>query len=328
MRPKELAAYTLAPPRPEEGTTPTNDIAVSSEEEDYETACSDRSSVQESTERPITPTERVPTIKEMFESTSCKTICAFGDGLSCFYYAGDPSMPWRYLRSRVNESSSISAEVVARWKISTPHCVALGPLGAGYFSYTSSTVGEAWCFLQAPPTRRPKKRKRKLYKYSNEVSGAHERLKEWLNDNIFTADDIRSAKVAFGPGARFMAWKLEGTKWIGNNLPSGLTSQLGTRMVQTKGASALPRLVAFGTGESWAAVWKDGSHSIDLNNKYTALSKVLEERLGDKIVVMTSSPMFREPKDIYANSLMYSISLLIRLGWITISASTRSISIA
>lgn len=151
------------------------------------------------------------------------------------------------------------------------------PSGARYYAITSRTAGikqVAWHFIDMPESFLPKPMK-SLCRRHKEVKAAHERLKIWLQKNIYTVDDITSTKVVFGPRARFMAWKAVGAEWIGNDLPAGFTAELHLRLSKAKDGQGLPRVVAFGVHNSWAAIWKDGTHSADLDGSYTGLTMSL-----------------------------------------------------
>lgn len=128
---------------------------------------------------------------------------------------------------------------------------------------------------------------------------AHVRLKVWLEANLVSVENIQTARVVFGPGARYMAWTRDG-KWIGNDLPSGLASLLEKRLAMGSKGDAMPKLVAFGKGSSWVALWPDDSHSLHLEDNYTKLREYLSSNAGEKILV--SNHFFRLLKSSFDNS--------------------------
>lgn len=283
---EDLTAYAPASPTLDKTPIPT----ITEDDDDESEASSDCSSVQNGISIQMTPTKALPTIEEAFNSLSCRAICTFGFGSSCFYYAGDRCNSWKYLADKKNPLLGITATAVKRMNMSTPHCVALSTLGAGYFAYTSPSAGVCWRFFSMPQEMRPKTLGgRKGRKRFDDVQMAHKQLKKWLQENIVTENDIRTAKVVFGAGASFMAWKMDSNEWISNELPSSLTSELEQRRMHSKGAKEMPKLVTLGAGKSWAAVWSDGTHSIDLDNKYPTLSHSLKGIVSYKILVMKSA---------------------------------------
>ncbi|KAJ4412106.1 hypothetical protein N0V82_008856 [Gnomoniopsis sp. IMI 355080] len=229
------------------------------------------------------------TFEESFEKTGKKMICVFGPLKSFFYYAGDRSISWTKLMNSFDTSS------ISEWNINTPYCVALSPFGAEYFAYSSYSTGVSWRFLEVPITLWPKKsfRKRNLYKKFEILRENHQRLKRWLDENVVTEEDVKTCKVAFGPGLRYMAWKPQGAKWIGYNLPVAFTEEMNSRQLQAggeEGGKSFPlELVTFGVGNAWAAIWSDGSDSIDLDGHYTKLSDCLRHRGGEALLYISLS---------------------------------------
>jgi hypothetical protein len=231
------------------------------------------------------------TLQEVFETTSKLTICAFGPQTSFFFYGGDENISWVHSYKQSEYPQAVSGVAISSWLIKTPYHVALSPHGAGYFAYASHQEGIVWRFIDIPASTRPKKRKLRV-KFDATVV-AYARLKNWLVENVSSADDMKRARVVFGPEGRYMAWKPDGS-WIGNDLPVDLRSELDTRR-SASGKVVLPTLVTFGCGNAWAAIWSDGSHSINLDKRFETLDKILKQNPGAKFSVSqgTSCDMVR-----------------------------------
>lgn len=225
-----------------------------------------------------------PTLEEAQKRCTQQTKCVFGSQNSFFFcYGGDGNSNWVY-----DEPQNVSVNTVRDWQISQPYEVALSPYGAGYFAFRSQ--GRlAWHYIDISPSTRPKKRK--LRKRFDAVVEAYAKLKVWLRNNVITADDIKSTKVVFGPAARYMAWKSNGT-WISNDLPISLVTELHNRKEGAK-VDHLPRHITFGNGNAWAAIWKDDSHTIELDGKFANLAQLIKERSKASIdVSLTQNAVF------------------------------------
>lgn len=151
----------------------------------------------------------------------------------------------------------------------------MGPAGTGYFAYDrAGGAGARWRFFLPNPNKKKNK--------------AYTKLRGWLEANVLTEEDIRTARVVFGPAARYIAWTRTG-KWIANDLPAGFAAVWETRLAsvdkdKTKGMM-MPKVVAFGKGQSWAIVWADGSNSLHLEKGYAALREYLSRYAAERIVV-------------------------------------------
>lgn len=223
---------------------------------------------------PIESEDLPPALQEAQRQSTEQMKCAFGPGTSFFFcYGGDGQTKWSYDYCDIETPQSISGNLIRDWQISLPFEVALSPHGAGYFAFQSQ--GRlSWHYVDIPSSTRPKKKK--LRKQFDVTVEAYTKLKSWLVEHIVTADDIKSTKVVFGPAARYMAWKKNGD-WISNDLPASLINELRTRK-ETAKDNFLPRHATFGLGVSWAAIWKDDSHKIELDGKYASLAQLLKER--------------------------------------------------
>lgn len=168
-------------------------------------------------------------------------------------------------------------EAVDESSIGTPLCVSISSLGATYIAYESAENGVGWRFRPVAESMRPDKSWGPGWETTslvgfNRVRESEQSLKEWLEENVVTAEDIRTTRVALGPWGRHFAWTSTSGgaySWTAWGYPELFIAEIREGLY--------PEAVTFGSGKSWAVVWSDGSHSIDLDDKYPELSQVLDD---------------------------------------------------
>lgn len=223
----------------------------------------------------------VKTLESIARAAANDMVCAFGPETSFFYFPGETGLFWRFVNETSTSPATIPAPTISALKISRPYEVALSPYAAGYLAYRCLTGEATWSFIPVREAARPRKRKHRKAFYS--AVEASKTLSSWLSQHVVNLDDIRNTKVRFGPAGRFMAWKPDGT-WIANDLPPRLQTELKNRNCGTE-TKKMPRLVTFGIENAWAAIWDDGTHTVDLDGKYKRLDQPLQEFSGRGLLV-------------------------------------------
>lgn len=96
---------------------------------------------------------------------------------------------------------------------------------------------------------------------------AYAKLHAWLTETTNSdVDKVKEVFITIGPKGSYFARC--GSSWTSHGLPTDLFS-----MLEEEKDKKIPAAVALGIGESWIALWADGTRSWDLKNKYPGIVK-------------------------------------------------------
>ncbi|KAJ6489760.1 hypothetical protein C8R45DRAFT_991726 [Mycena sanguinolenta] len=170
-------------------------------------------------------------------------------------------------------------------KIAQVYGISLSDNHGFYLAYKTgdgATMRVFVCPRQARRCPRFGKASRNLW-HSNQTALSN--LKNWVSSHLNTDSELQNAYVVFGPQYSYVAKSANEILW--HNLPADLETLIQSK--QSKDPSCLPTQVTLGWRGAWAAIWPDGTNSMNLLEHYPTLEEHMVKNSDQSLSFITLS---------------------------------------